>query len=96
MLAQVLHQSTIQSACASYSRCRNQRDAPKRRKTFPSRKPDIDKLLRSTLDALTEAGVFTDDARVVEFTRLAKVFPGEDPEALDAPGVRITVERFSA
>ena len=66
--------------------------APKKRKTWACKKPDIDKLLRSTLDALTEAGVFTDDARVVEFSRLAKVFPGEDPEALDVPGCRIDVE----
>ena len=66
--------------------------APKRRKTWACKKPDIDKLLRSTLDALTEAGVFTDDARVVEFSRLAKVYVGEDPEALDVPGCRIDVE----
>ena len=32
----------------------------------PCRKPDIDKLLRSTFDALSTAGVWTDDARVVE------------------------------
>jgi len=70
--------------------------APKRKRTFPSRKPDIDKLLRSTLDALTDAGIFSDDARVVEFTRLAKVFPGDDEESLDSPGVRIVVERIAA
>lgn len=66
--------------------------APKTRRTYPNKKPDIDKILRSTMDALTKAGVYVDDARVVETTRLAKVFPGEDPEALDQPGVRITVE----
>lgn len=37
-------------------------DAP----VWPHRKPDIDKLLRSTLDALGEAGVWIDDAQVVE------------------------------
>lgn len=67
-------------------------NAPKRRRTFPMRMPDLSKLARSTEDALTEAGVWRDDARVVEYTRLAKVYPGEDPEALDAPGVRIEVE----
>jgi crossover junction endodeoxyribonuclease RusA len=36
-------------------------DAPQ----FPHRLPDVDKLLRSCLDALTAAGVWTDDARVV-------------------------------
>lgn len=30
------------------------------------RKPDLDKLLRSTLDALTDAAVIADDARVCE------------------------------
>ncbi len=70
------------------------KSAPKR-KTWACKKPDIDKLLRSTLDGLTEAGVFTDDARVVDFSRLAKVYPGEDPEALDIPGVRIDVEAIS-
>lgn len=32
----------------------------------PAVKPDVDKLVRSTLDALTEAGVLRDDAQVVE------------------------------
>ena len=36
----------------------------KRRPTH-SVKPDIDKLLRSTFDALTDAGVFEDDSRIV-------------------------------
>lgn len=70
--------------------------SPKTRRTFPSRKPDLDKLLRSTLDALVEAGVLADDALVVEFDRLAKVFPGEDPESLPVPGVRIEVREVEA
>lgn len=65
--------------------------APKRKRTFPMRMPDLSKLARSTEDALTEAGIWRDDARIVEYTRLAKVFPGEDPEALEAPGVRIVI-----
>lgn len=63
--------------------------APKRRRTYPMRKPDLSKLVRSTEDALTDAGLIADDARIVEYERLAKVYPGEDPEALEAPGVRI-------
>lgn len=55
--------------------------------------PDLSKLARSTEDALTDAGVWKDDARVVEYDRLAKVYVGEDPEALDAPGVKITIRR---
>ncbi len=65
--------------------------APKRRRTWPDRMPDLSKLIRSTEDALTDAGIWRDDARVVAYSRAAKVFPGEDPEALDSPGVRITI-----
>lgn len=65
--------------------------APKRRTTYPDRKPDLSKLVRSTEDALTDAGFWVDDARVVEYSRLAKVFPCEDIEALPRPGVRIKV-----
>jgi Holliday junction resolvase RusA-like endonuclease len=52
---------------------------------------DLSKLIRSTEDALTAAGVWVDDALVVELSRAAKVYVGEDPEALDRPGARITV-----
>jgi len=40
---------------------------------FPATIPDLDKLVRCVLDALTQSGVITDDARVVELTA-AKVF----------------------
>ena len=70
--------------------------APKRRRTWPDRTPDVSKLVRSTEDALTEAGVWADDARVVEYSRVAKVFPGEDPEALHVPGARIVVAQLVA
>ena len=70
--------------------------APKRRRTYAMRKPDLSKLARSTEDALTDAGVLADDARIVEFERLAKVFPGEDPEALESPGVRIEISEVTA
>lgn len=65
--------------------------APKKRKTFPMRKPDLSKLARSTEDALVEAGILADDARIVGYERLEKVYPSEDPEALDAPGVLIII-----
>lgn len=67
--------------------------APKRRRTWPMRMPDLSKLCRSTEDALTDAGIWRDDARVVDYRRLAKVFPGEDPDALDAPGAMIRIYR---
>jgi crossover junction endodeoxyribonuclease RusA len=41
--------------------------APKSRR-HPDRKPDLDKLIRSTLDGLTESGVIEDDARVITVT----------------------------
>ncbi len=67
------------------------KSAPKTRRTWPDRKPDLSKLLRSTEDALKDAGVIADDARIVEFSRLVKVFPGEDAESLESPGVRIEI-----
>lgn len=66
--------------------------APKRRKLYAMRLPDLSKLARSTEDALVDAGLIADDARIVEYSRLAKVFPSEDAEALEVPGVRITIE----
>jgi Holliday junction resolvase RusA-like endonuclease len=59
----------------------------------PAGAPDLSKLARSTEDALTQAGVWKDDARVVEYRRLAKVFvdqPGE-PDALHVPGAVIRI-----
>lgn len=67
--------------------------APKRRRTYPDRKPDLSKLVRSTEDALTDAGLIADDARIVGLTA-AKVFPREDERALDAPGVLIRIWRI--
>ena len=66
--------------------------APKRRRTYPVTYPDVSKLARSTEDALVEAQILVDDARIVQYDRLAKVYPGEDPEALNAPGVLILLE----
>src|SRR5262245_13510375 len=41
--------------------------APKRRRTFAMRKPDLSKLARSTEDALVDGGLIADDARIVEY-----------------------------
>lgn len=70
--------------------------APKRRRLYAMRKPDLSKLARSTEDALTDAGVLADDARIIEYERLAKVFPNEDPEALESCGVRIEIREVLA
>lgn len=64
--------------------------APKRRRTWPMRTPDLSKLVRSTEDALTDAGIWRDDARVIEATT-AKVYPGEGQDALECPGAVISV-----
>lgn len=70
--------------------------APKRRVTWPTTRDsgDIDKLLRSTFDALTTGGAIADDSRVVEVVA-RKVFPGEGLDALDAPGAVIRVWRLA-
>lgn len=70
------------------------KSAPKLRQTWPDRKPDVSKLVRSTEDALTDAGAWDDDARVVECFS-AKRYPGEGPDAMEAPGVVIRIERIS-
>ncbi len=57
--------------------------APKHR-TVPDRRPDLDKLLRSTLDALTTAGAIEDDARIVEII-------ARKHYALRSPGAHITL-----
>jgi Holliday junction resolvase RusA-like endonuclease len=71
---------------------RKPQSAPKRTRTYPIRTPDLSKLVRSTEDALTGL-VWVDDARVVEYVRLAKVYPGEDALALDSPGAQIEIYR---
>jgi crossover junction endodeoxyribonuclease RusA len=64
--------------------------SPKRRQ-YPDTKPDIDKLLRSTFDALTNAGVLRDDSRVVR-VHTSKLFCDCDESALSVPGAQIRVE----
>jgi hypothetical protein len=70
--------------------------APKRRITWPVTRDsgDIDKLLRSTFDALTTAGAITDDSAIVNVTA-RKMHPGEGPDALDTPGAVIRIWRVA-
>ncbi|CAM5507278.1 MULTISPECIES: RusA family crossover junction endodeoxyribonuclease [Streptomyces] len=63
-------------------------NAPKRRRTYPAVSPDIDKLERSTYDAISTAKAWEDDGRVIE-SHSRKVYPGEHPDALDQPGAII-------
>lgn len=66
--------------------------APKRQRTWPDKKPDLSKLVRSTEDALTDAGKWEDDARVVLCTS-SKVYPNEGLLALGVPGAVITIKQ---
>ena len=68
--------------------------APKTTRSWPAVKPDLSKYVRAVEDALQAAGVLKDDGRIVEYRRLAKVYPREDPDALDVPGAVITLWRM--
>lgn len=69
------------------------KSVPYSKRPYPSTNPpgDLCKLARSTEDAMKAAGVYKDDSRIVEYTRLAKVYVGEDPEALDSTGCFIVL-----
>jgi crossover junction endodeoxyribonuclease RusA len=56
--------------------------APKRRRTWPMRKPDLDKLTRAMLDPLVKVRLIADDARIVEL-RVSKDYAsgGDRPRA---------------
>ena len=64
--------------------------APKTRTTWPDRKPDVSKLARAVEDSLTDAGVFADDARIVDLIA-RKRYPNEGAGALPSPGVVVHV-----
>jgi Holliday junction resolvase RusA-like endonuclease len=55
-------------------------DAP----PYPSTRPDIDKLIRSTLDGLTASGLIHDDGQIVALTTVKRYATG-------LPGAAITI-----
>jgi len=65
------------------------KSAPKTRRTWPDKRPDLDKLVRTILDAIT-GEVIADDAQVVSL-QAYKAYPGEDYESLPQPGVVVEV-----
>lgn len=71
-------------------RLRRPASAPKRR-TLPDRKPDLDKLARATLDAITTAGAIADDARVVDLALRKRYAPAGEPT-----GAVITISDLSS
>lgn len=60
------------------------KSAPKRRRVWPDKRPDLDKLTRAVLDALTYV-VFADDSQVIE------IVASKD---YGAPGVVVDVRRI--
>ena len=58
------------------------------KRPFPAVKPDIDKLIRNTLDGLTQAGIYRDDAQVINMSS-SKRYATDDPQG--SPGVTIRV-----
>jgi crossover junction endodeoxyribonuclease RusA len=53
---------------------------------YPAKRPDLDKLVRAVLDALTDGGAWADDGQVVTLTA-GKLYPF----AGEAPGCQIRV-----
>jgi crossover junction endodeoxyribonuclease RusA len=56
---------------------------------FPTTTPDLSKMIRSTEDAITDAGIWRDDALVVVCSA-QKLYPGQ-VGALDRPGAHIVI-----
>ena len=67
--------------------------APKTRVTYPATRPDLDKLVRAILDALSGVGVYRDDAQVINI-QASKTYPDQDRWSLPTPGVRVQVHRI--
>lgn len=66
------------------------KSAPKSR-TRPHVRPDLDKLVRGALDAITDAGAWRDDAQVVSI-RAMKTYPDlERRNSLDRPGLVLNI-----
>ncbi len=64
---------------------------PKTKQSWPVKRPDIDKLTRSVLDALTSAGVYKDDSQVVILS-VQKLYVG-DAGSMPTQGVYIEVQK---
>jgi len=63
--------------------------APKRSTPPAIKRPDLDKLIRSVLDALSSAGVWHDDSQVVEVYASKRI-----AELAEKPGVAVLVQKF--
>lgn len=65
-----------------------------RKRPYMTTSPDLEKLARGACDAFKAAGVIGDDCLVVEYTRLAKVYCKEDPDALEVPGLYVVLHEI--
>lgn len=63
--------------------------APKTRQTWPEKRPDLDKLVRSTFDGLTQAGAWNDDSQAVALVA-TKNYPNEE-QGLEIAGAYIEI-----
>lgn len=71
------------------------KSAPKA-EAWSAKRPDLMKLVRAVEDAITVHGLWRDDAQVVDYVRIAKVWSGHDPEALSVPGVAFAAVEIGA
>lgn len=73
---------------------------PKTWRVLPHKTPDLDKLLRSTNDALTSSGTIQDDGRIVIITSTEEYVPSDPRHARDGDaatsGVLITIAAVDA
>ncbi len=71
--------------------------APKRRRTWPIKRSthDVDKLQRSTFDALTDAGAFKDDSQVID-VHARKAYTDDPAAPLAVPGAVIRIWEVGA
>ena len=59
--------------------------------------PDLSRLLRATEDALTDAGIWHDDAQVIGYVRLEKIYAGHYGDTILAvPGASIVIQPLPA
>lgn len=86
----VVIQFTLPRPKGHYRRGRNAHLLRESAPAFPASRPDLDKLARSSLDALTAAGVFSDDSQVATLV-LSKHYPDAERPL---PGAFIHVEEM--
>lgn len=60
---------------------------------YPGTTPDLDKLVRGVFDAVTQSGVWTDDALVVQL-QAREVWTGTNTDSYPVSGCRLYIERL--